>query len=439
MQFLKRNVLIFAMALVTQVAQADLGTNWPAIITPLIDSHVTQIGNVSITQLQSDLSTIEWTEGAPNLEEGGSRQSATFTCGDARVKISPQLVPPEVLPHLEVHEGMGRACIDDHDYALSTALQIIASLPDSPLRRELIKKYATTLFRRPLLLAKKKRGGTGVSGGGDGPSLAMKDTVLRQIMGDAQNSKSATADFLVEYPKINFEPLTRLNVVRVRYRLVAATGAESIGIDIPMQRWNADRAGLIRETTAKVVQLFPAYGAAKTRTFIPRECGPNGPTVTYPDGNDPEVDEIQDARAALRAGCSWLAHTKGLDSVEESSPRINPDDEPKESGNYWFDCRFTYEGRVVASQTIHRPKDNSPRPLLAMHCQLEADDYCDGSIVLGPKGNILFSFISYSPPGQSTNIDHAPFTKPKDPRHSFAQMDVKGQPLAFECLRKEAE
>jgi hypothetical protein len=440
MRFICRIVSIVSSLWIQSLwASGAPGSHWSTIIDKLQQSGISQIGDFNVAAFRAIAEAIDWTSisGAPLLIQSGSRQSATYRCGNKQIQVSRQL-PSEAessLPQMELHEALGRACWDDHDYSLSTALMILANMSDSPQRQALLKEYASTLFRGPIRIAKARMGGTSVSGGGDLATLYIKDQVLKNIMGDNENRSAATAEFLLEYARIDFEPVhsMRATEVSVEYEFIARTRSEKISVFIPMRIWNQGGGGrdlLIRETTHKVLALFPAYSGTEVRTFQPKRCASAGQVVTYPLTNDAAMFEIQNERGAVQLGC-WK-FGQGWDFVKILAPALAPSEMPKEANNYYFACQFRH-GSATLDVEFTEPAAENGNHLFGKPWSIEGNDYLDGSVIVS-HGRILGTLISYSPP--HTDIP-THFMSPKSgPDHSSVKTMINGQELSFTCHTK---
>lgn len=411
-----------------------IGSHWPSIVDPLVKSGITKVGNFDVLRFQAQAKDIQWKPlaGAPGLTQSGSRQSAYYVCGENTIHVSSQL-PSEALSSLaglELHELLGALCFDDRNYAMSTALSVLSRMADGVQRDKLIGAYARTSYFRRVQVA----GATSVSGGGDLDSLYTKDQVLAAIMGDAQNQKAATTDFLVSYPVIDFEPVKNVSEVYVKYDYSFSSQREAFQIMIPTQRWHASkasRAALIHETAQRVKAIFPAYNGEHTHRFIPNACRAQGKNLaaTYPVTADVNMLQIQEVRAALSLGCNPL---EGADSFGITAPALAIVNEPKASGFYYFSCTATIAGRLVAKQDF-RTKVGLGVLSSWFSRSLAGDDHLEISLGVDRRGRPIATYFIYRAPhgGHLTpTILPAGVSMPVE-----AQTRISGQTIHTSCQR----
>lgn len=436
-------LFIFQVALVTNAGAEAIspGTHWTSIVDSLLATGIRQIGTFDIAKFRALAADKRWKaiSEPPTSVQSGSRQSAANACGQNEISIVDQ-APAGMstsLPKLEVHELIGATkmpgdvCYNDHNYALSTALTILANMNDGPLRRELVAAFGKTIFRNPLRIA----GGTSVSGGGDLPTLFIKDQVLRQAMGDDQNRAGATVDFLMQFPSINFEPLQgRGKSVVIQYQYIIKTRAEHFAVFLPMQRWNMGEQAqrdLVRETTRKILELFPAYSGTSLATFKPSECQSPSQRISFPSSQDINVRDIQDQRGGLLLGCRTFL--PGATDLIIQAPGIKTIDEPKSAGNFYFKCTMSY-GATAQSITRFKVVQGQATALSYAPWSVEPGDYLNGDLYVSAEGKILGTGITYVPP----HAIHKPskITPAQDPTASESQREVNDQTLSFRCVKE---
>lgn len=98
----------------------------------------------------------------------------------------------DVYTQFLLHEALGALGYNDYNYALSTSLMMIQSLPETT------KSLGDAFFNTKSL----ENGGSSVGGGGDTTSLEIKSIVLKSIQ-----KNPVSLDFLANYAGITFEPL----------------------------------------------------------------------------------------------------------------------------------------------------------------------------------------------------------------------------------------
>lgn len=416
------NILIISL-----FAAPHAHADWTTIVDSLLKSGLTQIGSFNVQEFRDKAEQLKLDQlsEAPPSVLSGSRQSGYYVCGKKPSANIVDHLPSEALSsadQLELHELLGALCFDDSTYALSTALVILARMNDSAERQSLAASFGKSVFAKP----KRYAGGTVVSGGGDIVSLYFKSQVLELIMGDPQNRLSATGKFLVQFSTIDFEPL-RAKVPQAIYLQYdfKVRGGESLAVFIPMQRWQqgpAARRALVRETAAKIREVFPAYAGQASISVRPNACGANAPTISFPLTHDRAVRGIQDVRAGLLLGCA--KYGAGFTGYTVIAPYLNAPEEPRRSGNFYFNCTFTYDQGQKTNQV------RSPRGVNSTNGVSWATDTgidLTGYVSVTANGKIAWTMIASYENGQ-------PKLTPKSP--GITRGSVRGVPVSFSCEKE---
>lgn len=430
-------ILIFlSLSFAASIACADSNAGWKIIIDRLLASGVQKIGSFDLQKFRDAALKIdeELLHGAPPSVFSGSRQSGYNRCGDKKIHVVDRL-PTEAISsrgELELHERLGVLCYNDADTAMSSALNLLSAMNDSPQRRELIHKFEQSVFQRPLRVA----GGTGISGGGDLVTIYVKAEVLRLIMGDAQNRLNATSEFLSRYASIRFEPLQSHlpRTVYVQWSL-SRKGGESFSVFIPMEVWkkgDGARTALIRETARKIMELFPSYAQNSVRTFHPSSCSGHE-TATYPMTEDAAVRQIQDARAGFLLGCrKFFPGQTGFSVV---APALPSDQEPKPTGFYHFTCSFRFDGGQPIISHVNSVAGKNQSSTVPPN-STPSGEYMMADLLVKADGKILGTRVIAHKNGQPLSAkDIPPITPPTDATHSTTTTVIEGHMAVFSCQR----
>jgi hypothetical protein len=335
-------VLLTLTLLISLRVFALSGNRWPLIIDQLEATGISKIGQLDLRQFRAAAARVRWSEisEAPESVQSGSRESAYYESG--RVHMAPTDTNSASLPQLELHEVFGALGYDDSNYQLSSALEQLASMPDSSERRRLVSVWGRSLFSRRFRVA----GGTSVTGGGDLGAVSLKSQVLKLILNEGRVVRET---FVNIYPRIAFEP-SRVNRVSLQYLSSQSANrrSKSESMTILFPRGSND-PGLVQEIARKITEIFPAYDGQETETFRPSLCSSG--TVTFPKTNDPSVRDIQDSRGARLLGCDL--NERNVVSRRMLSPAL-PSEEarPREAGNYYFNCVLSYQGQEFSAQVV---------------------------------------------------------------------------------------
>jgi hypothetical protein len=290
------------------------------------------------------------TPDAPSSLITGSRSSAHYDWLKKQVFLS-QNLPSEALPslsQLEMHELLGALHYNDHTYAISTALEVINQAKTSAELAQAEKGYESTIFAKNFLVADDFDGGSSVQGGGDLRTLFIKMEVLHAIVDRAGGLSQLSSDFLLQYPKIDFEPITNKEAedVVLDYRLKSSDGhsAEQFAVFVPLHRWQregATRATLLQEIERKVLEIFPAKRGVGTNLMEVKPFCAGGASITFPATTDPQVRSLQIERAALLSGCFHDPN----ENFEMQVPSEDARNLPLQAATIYLDCAFKIDGR----------------------------------------------------------------------------------------------
>jgi hypothetical protein len=435
-------LLLLTLALVPSAFAADEpsshGQQWRQIIDNLTNSGITRLGSLDLTAFRAEAEGVHWfrLDSAPATVLSGSRSSAYYLKGKLTVYMQEQL-PAEALaalPQLELHEAFGAVGYDDNDTSKSTALALLSRMPEGMERNRLASAYGRSLFA-PAALA---RGGTSVSGGGDLATLYAKAEILRTVMGGYGNQAHALIEFLEKYPSVDFEPLRAggERTVVIQYRYTPAR--ETFSVFLPMERWKegeSARAQLVQEAARKLLELFPAYAGAASRTFTPSGC-PAGKQVTYPATDDQAVKDIQNVRGEMQLGCMEYQHQSGFTAKMIQAPAVAAPAQPKEAGNFYYSCTFSLSGRPVSIQQFTVRAGS--HPLLSNIISIQEGDNIEGMFAVLPDGRMEFVEIAYHDPQGNGPQPHP--ARSADGSGAETHVDnVDGQRLDFSCHKVETE
>ena len=322
------SLIIFALGAgltFASVTQARVGDSWTEIPARLKTLGIQKIGDLEINQLLEEGQVIQWREN-PNLPPEkftGNRRSAYYMTSTQEVYISPVAATQakKSLAHLELHEAMGALGYHDEDTSLSTALDVISKIEDRGNREQLARQYGSKLFRRGNF---RMAGGSSVCGGGDLNALFIKD----QIVADLQSiGHGASLDFLVAYPRLNIEPvyLAAMKSISVQYKY--ANHEESLGIYIPMARWQLgpqEQHRMLEEIRNDILQLIPQNGK-------------------FPEARDPGAREVQIFRTRM------ISHDGSIaDEFKMTFPALPFGTAPEDAEHRFYKCTWSLGQRSMS-------------------------------------------------------------------------------------------
>lgn len=204
-----------------------------AIIQRILDSGVTQVGEMDLGELLEDLDTVEWrTFDLGFLSgSGGKRQTSIYLVEQRMVVVNTlalqNLVETQVrLNSWALHEALGALGYDDENYQISTSLAFVAgdftlsSLgqpnpapnPSISNRADFVERTLSNVSRTNIERTYGREGGTTVvGGGGDAPILELKQRLMNRLSNWldthhpslSNRKKQLAAQRLLELP-INF-------------------------------------------------------------------------------------------------------------------------------------------------------------------------------------------------------------------------------------------
>lgn len=331
-------------------AEAPLGSSWPLVLDRVQARGLQKIGDFAIADFRRQAANVRWHENGelPPEEITGNRRSAFYRANSKDVYVTARRkdFSADEWAQLELHEVMGASGLMDDDYSLSTSLMMIATLPDGPPYRALVKELANGVFRK-----RRFAGGSSVSGGGDINALIVKRAVFARLQADPTQ---LGPDLLEEFPSVRFEPLyVKEATIAMRFTL-SKTGS-FITIFVPMNRWgdpNSHRAAMVEEISMRLLEIFPPLARRELETGIPKGCGFKDVTL--------EADGFRDiSMATLRATREW--YRRGCQKIGEvtrtwGSGGIPFGGSPEEAAHDFMKCDIAIGSFVKEREiTLSRP------------------------------------------------------------------------------------
>lgn len=358
-------------------AEPQIGTQWSQTTTTLIHQGITQIGDFDVVRFQNEAQKIRWklysSQNPPRFAHG--RRSAYYLSSSQEVFISDQ-IPRHMgdsMVLLELHEAMGALGYKDQDYSLSVGLQLLSQMPQTRTRDFVLKELGKNLFKGSQINSSAKVGGSGssVGGGGDIIPLTIKYEVLQHLV---EKGKTVTKEFLIEFPKIAFEPLydKREQFVGLLYKadpaLKRSLDHEKITIYVPVFKWqkgSKSRRQVTNEIIDHVTSLFPAYPGTPKNKVSPLNCHTKE-TVYFPVAKTSEIAFMQQIRAAILLNCEGSLQITELRSPSFLTPeeklKLQKRPEPSSSSNLRnHECLLNLNGYKIQFEANLLKQDNTAR------------------------------------------------------------------------------
>jgi hypothetical protein len=446
--FLKKFCTVMGLVLSAPLAQADSQRvqSWPNIIHQLQGRGISRIGDLDLAQFMREAQgrtgagEIQWSQTSEEIPSvmAGERSSA-YNISCAKTVVISKTIPLEFeysRAALELHEVFGALCYDDSNYNLITVLELLAKLDDTRALERFIKLYSRTIFRQKNI---HLAGGSSVGRGGDIDSIVIKNLIFHKILSSA---KSVSDEFMVEYPRINFEPSHRTDVDFVvldyQYRSIQLTKdignirggvkrdayQDLITVSFPVHRWKnaSTRASLLEEILKKITELIPVSVSQKMMNFTPQGC-PLNIKIAIPETLDNSVLDIQNLRKSIARGC---LNRSGMGPNEVMSPSPPKQDPPAEPDFYKFICTYNYRGKSDPwSFQVKAGRSNR---------------YTTSGPAIGGSQYLGSAFISRNGELQLVEIEKTDLQGKRDwairQEQTSVAVDVLGETLTYNCVKK---
>lgn len=313
-----RVIAVLFLMLSFRFASAQLAPGDSALgfISQLRIQGVSEIGELDLKKFEREMKQINWNQipEVPAQDFNGKRRSAFYLTKNKQVFVADNLplFSRVALDKLEMHESFGALGLGHHDlnYELTTALGILNDLKDQKTRKAMVSTYAKTLFRNL-----SSGGGVSVGGGGDLIAIVAKTRVLQLIL---KAPITPSKDFLVNYPKVVFEPFYKpeMQFVGMEYSLNNSSGQkqEVMKIYVPALKWESSekyRNQITNEIADKILSLFMSHSQQTTVSVTPLFCAENH-KITFPQAKDPAIRSMQTLRATIFAPCKDVMTIHGV-------------------------------------------------------------------------------------------------------------------------------
>lgn len=345
---------LLALGAVQASAEPELGRAWPTLVARVQARGIDRVGDFTFEEFAREAASVRWrwVEGLPPEDITGNRRSAFYRVRGKEVFVSarPDFFTPEEWAQLELHEVMGAIGLRDDDYSLSTALMLIATLPEGPSLRSLVSELGQGLFRK-----RQYAGGSSVSGGGDIGALIVKNAVFERL-----RSRPADLgdDLLEEFPRVRFEPVYVKGAgVALRYTL--EQDRNFLTIFVPMKSWteSADRRDAIVENIAfRLRDIFPPLARRQFESLIPKGCGFKDLTLLRDGAGPLTMSTVRTTREWFRRGCG-----RSIDGVRSWGQGAIPfGGSPEEAAHDFLKCKISLGSvEAVKEIAVSRPATSS--------------------------------------------------------------------------------